>query len=248
MDTGKGWTSSGSIPDSAKSVVSRGPTLRVERFTARLGQRGEEPARFGERVHAGGQRAVPVTGGVVRFDGEDASIRARDARELAQRFGDVGDVLENGDAEGRVERRVGEREMAGVGSAERGAQVVAVGRALGDDGALHQPVDADQRNLRHAEARQPQLDAAGAAADVENAIAGTGAQPFDQERGERLVPPVVAYVFERCRSQRIERARRSRHERLIYHWPSQPRIVHGTVGLAMAEVKLTPRSHLEDSI
>ena len=143
------------MPDSAKSVVNRGPTRGVEHFTPRLGQRGEEPARFGERVHPGRQRAVPIAGGVVRFDGEDAAIRARDARELAQRLGDVGDVLENGDAEGRVEGRVRKREMAGVGSTERGAQVVAVGRALGDDGALHEPVDADQRNLRHPEARQP---------------------------------------------------------------------------------------------
>ena len=223
METGNGCTSSGSIPDSANSVVSRGPTCgsttspRPRPARRRTGAlRRTRPCRR--------QRAVPVPGGVVRLHGEDASTRARDAGELAQRFADVGDVLEDGDAERRVERRVGKRQMAGVGGAERGAQVVAAGRALGDDGALHEPVDADQRDLRDAEPRQPQLDAAGAAADVEDAVAGAGAQPLDQERGEGLVPPVVANVLERCGSQRIERARRSRHGRLIYHWQSQPRI------------------------
>ena len=217
IDTGKGWTSSGSMPDSANRFVSRGPTrgsTTSPRLCARASKNG---ARFGERGHAGRRRAVPIPRGVVRLDREDAPAGARHPREFAQRFADVGDVLEHRDAERGIEGPIRERQMAGIGGAERGPQVVAVGGALGDDGAVDQPVDADEGHLRNAQPRQPQLDLAGAAADVENPVADAGPQPFDEERRERLVPPLVAYVFEGRGGQRIEGARRGRHGRLIYH-------------------------------
>ena len=244
VDTGKSWTSRGSIPASSKSAVSRGPT-RASSLAADLGQRGEESARLGERVHAGGRRAVPVARGIVRLDGQDPSARPRHPRELAQGFGDVGDVLKDRHAERRVEGPIGERHMAGVGGAERGAQVVAVGGAFGDDGALDQPVDADQGDLRDAQPRQPQLDAAGAAADIEDTVAGARAQPLDQERGERLVPPVVAYVFERRGGQRVERARRGRHGRLIYHWRKSASDGDETAAFAVVELGRTLNQQLE---
>jgi hypothetical protein len=125
-------------------------------------------------------------------------------------------VLQHRDTERRVERAIGERQVARIRGAERRAQVVAAGGLLRDQGAIDRQVDADEGDLGDTEPGEPQLDAAGAAPDVENPVADPGAEPLDEEGRKGLIPPFVADMLESSRSQRVEGARRGRHWPVMY--------------------------------
>ena len=244
MDTGKAG-----LPATrsrlGEGVVDRGPTRASSDFAARLGQRGEESAPFGEGVHPGGQRAVPVTGGVVRFDGEDAAIRARDARELAQRSETSATCWRT--ATQKVESNVASgngrwQASAALNEARRLSPSVVRSAMMRP---LDQPVDADQRHLRHAAAARadstlpvPQptsrirLPARGRSRSTRNEV---NASSHQSSRTCFSVAEVSA-----------SSVRAGAAVSLIFHWPSQPRIFTGR-RLAMAELKLT-LSHCIDSI
>ncbi len=84
-------------------------------------------------------------------------------------------------------------------------------------------LDSDERDLRQAQARQPELRRPDPAAHVEDLVPGARAQSLHEEVGEGIVPPLVADVLERGGSECIEGARRrvrSGHGRLIYHTPT----------------------------
>ena len=57
-------------------------------------------------------------------------------------------------------------------------------------------IDPEQLDLREPHARQADLGDAGAAADVEDALAGSRAQRLDEKLGERVGPPLLAEVLE----------------------------------------------------
>ena len=69
---------------------------------------------------------------------------------------------------------------------------------------IEHEIDAEQLDLRQPHARQADLGDAGAAADVEDALAGSRAQRLHQELGERVGPPLLAKVLEGGRGQCVE--------------------------------------------
>ena len=62
--------------------------------------------------------------------------------------------------------------------------------------AIEDEIHAEQLDLREPHARQADLGDAGAAADVEDALAGSRAQRLHEKLGERVGPPLLAEVLE----------------------------------------------------
>ena len=117
---------------------------------------------------------------------------------------DVADVLQDGDAEGRVEVAVRERAAARIGRREADAGVDPARRRMRLAHPLDEQVDAEQVHLRHAQPRQAHLRRARAASDVEDALARARLQRLLEEFRERVVPPVLAQVFQRRGREGVE--------------------------------------------
>ena len=129
-------------------------------------------------------------------------------------------VLQHGHREGGVEARRRERQPRGVGGGElRGDRLRAHRVARVAEPGVDQ-VDADEVDAARLQRRQDQLRGAGAAADVEHALAGPRQQRVLEERGEAGIPPAIAEVLERERRQGVDVAR---HQSSDAHSP-------GTIG------------------
>ena len=90
-------------------------------------------------------------------------------------------MLQDGDAERRIEGRVGEGQPAGIGGSEMRVDVVGLrGRPRGGD-AIDQQVDGDEIDLGQTQPRELHLRGAGAAADVQDPRPGRGCSVSSHE-------------------------------------------------------------------
>ena len=113
-------------------------------------------------------------------------------------------MLEDRHRERRVEARRRERQARGVGRGQLRGDALLAHRAAGVTQPRLQQVDADEVHAARLQRREDQLRGAGAAADVEDALAGLRQQRVLQERGEARVPPAIAQVLERERRERVD--------------------------------------------
>jgi hypothetical protein len=146
---------------------------------------------------------MPVAGAVVRFDRQDAAANSRHPRELANRRGDITDMLQDGGAERRIECTVAEQKVTRVRRGESGALIVCGRLAPRHHHALDDQVDANQANLGDVQLTDLDLGDSLATADVENPVAGAWLEHLGQELGEFLAPPSLAHVLEHRGGQGI---------------------------------------------
>ena len=112
-------------------------------------------------------------------------------------------MLQDGDAERRIEHTVAERKLTRVRRSESGALIVCGRLAARHHHALDDQVDANQANLGDVQLTDLDLGGSLATADVENPVAGAWLEHLGQELGEFRAPPSLAHVLERRGGQGI---------------------------------------------
>ena len=104
-----------SDPGGREQSRQRGAYGRGRCLAARERERGQEsPAQF-ERFHAGRDRAVPVPGGIVRFNGENQPSLAGHTGHLGERHRHIAQMLQHRHTERAIERAIDKGQAARIG-------------------------------------------------------------------------------------------------------------------------------------